>query len=366
MKEEIKNRLEKTVREYLYAWEVRHGHYPDYLWHYTNISGVRGLLSEGKLWFSDAAFLNDSTELSYAVDLCEEVITNRIHHANVDPLVKEYLESFVLKITGDRKNRQAFGFTNPAFVACFCEEGDSLHLWRAYTGNGRGYSIGFFPDGISRHLKPLLVTEQIFVTRGGDAVPHAKCDRRLYKPALRQVIYEVTEQKELLNTVVDSFSEIIVANRADFPSGNLNNWTKLIFVSTLYSVFYEYLSCFKHPTFKEEKEWRFIYSPDLSRDDEKQPDLFTTEIEYRDSGGYMVPYLKVDISEAVASTKDEIVKTGEAATALTLPFEAIISGPGLDANLATASLNSFILRKGYLGTLIYIEHSSVPLRTYDV
>ena len=362
MKEEIKNRLEKTAREHLYAWEVRHSQYPDYLWHYTDISGVRGLLSEGKLWFSDAAFLNDSTELSYAVDLCEEVITNRIQSADVDALVKEYLESFVRKITGDRKNRQAFGFINPAFVACFCEEEDSLHLWRAYTGNGRGYSIGFFPDGISRQLNPILVREHVFVARGSDAAPRVRCDRRLYKPALRQVIYEVTEQKELLNKVIDSFSEIILVNRAEFPSGNVNNWAKLIFVSTLYSVFYAYLSCFKHPTFKEEREWRFIYSPDLSRDDEKQSDLSTAEIEYRDSGGYMVPYLKVNISEALESTKDEVVKSGEAITALTLPFEAIISGPGLDAQLATASLNSFILRKGYLGTLIYIEHSSVPLR----
>ena len=181
MRDEIKEGLEKTVKKYLYAWEIRHSEYPQYLWHYTNISGVRGILSEGKLWFSDAAFLNDSTELSYAVDVAEKVIKDRIDNTTIEPLVKEYLQSFLFKITGDRENRQAFGFVNPAFVACFCEEGDSLHLWRAYTGNGRGYSIGFFPDGIHRQLKPILVNEEVFITRAGEAVPLVRCHRRIYK-----------------------------------------------------------------------------------------------------------------------------------------------------------------------------------------
>src|SRR4029079_15168434 len=99
----------------------------------------------------------------YAVDVADEVIKERIDDPNMDPLVKEYLESFSAKINGDRENRQAFGFINPAFVACFCMDGDSLHLWRAYTARGRGYSIGFFPDVIHNELKPLLIDEEILV-----------------------------------------------------------------------------------------------------------------------------------------------------------------------------------------------------------
>src|SRR5919205_581849 len=116
MKEEIKNLLEETVRKYLYEWEVRHSEYPDHLWHYTSVAGVKGLLSEGKLWFSTAAFLNDSTELSYAVDIADEVIKQRIDDPNMDLLVKEYLESFLASIKGDREHRQDLGFINPAFV----------------------------------------------------------------------------------------------------------------------------------------------------------------------------------------------------------------------------------------------------------
>jgi hypothetical protein len=361
MKEEIENRLEEIVKNYLYEWEVRHSEYPDYLWHYTSIAGVKGLLSEGKLWFSDAAFLNDSTELSYAVDVADEVIKQRVDDPNIDPLVKEYLESFLAKIKGDREHRQTFGLINPAFVACFCKDGDSLHLWRAYTGNGRGYSIDFFPDVIRGELKPLLLDEEILVKQVGGGTPQVSCQTRLYKPALRGVIYEENEQRELLNKVIDSFSQVISDNKSEFQSGNVNNWTKLIFTSRLYSVFYEYLSCFKHPTFKEEKEWRFIYSPDITVKTEGQGNFDRGEIEYRESGGYIVPYLKVNIAEVLEGV-DEKVNHGKPIKALRLPFDAIISGPGLDEKLARASLNSFILRRGYLGTLISIEHSSVPLR----
>jgi hypothetical protein len=362
MKEEIKNHLEEIVRNYLYEWEVRHSEYPDYLWHYTSIAGVKGLLSEGKLWFSDAAFLNDSTELSYAVDVAEEVILRRIGDPSIDPLVSEYLGSFLAKIMGDREHRQAFGFINPAFVACFCNDGDSLHLWRAYTGNGRGYSLGFFPNVIRSELKPLLIDEEILVKQVGGTAPQISRQSRLYKPALREVIYEETEQKELLNKVIDAFSQIISDNKSEFQSGTVNNLTKLIFTSRLYSIFYEYLSCFKHPTFKEEKEWRFIYSPDLTEKAEEQVNFDRGEIEYRESGGYIVPYLKVNIAEVLEGAEDEKVNDGKPIKALRLPFDAIISGPGLDGKLARASLNSFILRRGYLGTVISIEHSSVPLR----
>jgi hypothetical protein len=181
---------------------------------------------------------------------------------------------------------------------------------------------------------------------------------RLYKPALREVIYKEEEQRELLNKVIDSFVKIVIDNKSEFPTGNINNFAKIIFTNKLYGVFHEYLFCFKHPTFKEEKEWRFIYTPDVSHfyyGENPQGDFNTLEIEYRESGGYMVPYLKVNIAETIENDTSTETKP-------ILPFEEIISGPGLDKQLARASLNAFIERKGYAGYLIYIKHSDVPMR----
>lgn len=181
MKEELKQILEKTVDDYLYSWELRHSQRPDYLWHYTSIAGVRGIFTEGCLWFSDAAFLNDSSELSYAVDVAEDVIKQKLQE-EANPLVQEYLQSFLAKIKGDREHQQSFGFNSPAFVVCFCKEGDSLHLWRAYTGNGRGYSIGFFPDVILSQLKPLHVEVMIHTRPSDEGGKGIHRQTRMYTP----------------------------------------------------------------------------------------------------------------------------------------------------------------------------------------
>lgn len=357
MKEELKRLLKKTVSDYLYEWEVRHGDSlikQSYLWHYTSISGVKGIFTEGCLWFSDAAFLNDSSELSYAVDVAEDVIRRKIK-AEARPLVQEYLQAFLAKIKGDREHQQSYGFTNPAFVACFCREDDSLHLWRAYTGNGRGYSIGFFPSEILSQLKPIQVELRIATRLSDKGRREIRSLTKVYSPALREVIYEEKEQTELLKKVVDSFSQILIDNEAEFQSGDMNNLTRGIFIDRLYSVFYQYLCCFKHPTFKEEREWRYIYTPDFSTKAKPKGGLPKKKVNYRESGGYMVPYLKINIAE-VSKNNSEGSETKD------IPFDAITIGPGLDERLARTSLNSFLNTTGGAGGMIEINYSSVPLR----
>ena len=174
-------------------------------------------------------------------------------------------------------------------------------------------------------------------------------------PALREVIYDEKEQKELLKKVIDSFSQILTEHETDFPSGDLNNWTRSIFVDRLYSVFYQYLCCFKHPTFKEEHEWRFIYTPHFPNDAKAKAGLSETKVEYREFGGYIVPYLKINIAEVLKNESEGIEMKD-------LPFDAITIGPGLDEQLAKTSLHSFLFRRGYAGTMIEIDYSSVPLR----
>src|SRR6266446_2759653 len=128
MKVEFKNQLEKTAIRFLNEWDVRHSNYPGELWHYTDAAGINGILQEGQLWLSDAAFLNDRSELSRAVDAAEEVLEEIISDEAKRPLLREYLQSFLSVIKGHREDRQTYGYVNPAFVACFCKDGDSLHL----------------------------------------------------------------------------------------------------------------------------------------------------------------------------------------------------------------------------------------------
>src|SRR6185295_6298686 len=137
-------------------------------------------------------------------------------------------------------------------------------LWRAYTGNGRGYSIGFFPDMILAQLKPLKIEETIFRPPSDKTSTNVQRQTRIYDPALRGVIYDVDHQRELLGKLIESFIQVVGEFESVLQSGDVNNWTRIAFSNRLYPVFYHYLCCFKHPTFRDEKEWRLIYAPRFS------------------------------------------------------------------------------------------------------
>lgn len=116
------------------------------LWHYTNADGVKGIVTTDRLWATDTAFLNDSAELVYGLDLALGAVreiagqgvstpTARLMAALAEP------ESGILRPFLDESLR--------LFVTCFCTNDDLLSQWRAYGGQSHagGYAIGFQPPG---------------------------------------------------------------------------------------------------------------------------------------------------------------------------------------------------------------------------
>ena len=333
------------------VWNKFHADVPHALWHYTDAGGVLGILQSNQLWLSDAAFLNDSSEMSYAVTVIEEIIGERLGEEGYSPLVKEYLDNLLKSITSRVKDDQEFAFVNPAFVCCFCEQKDSLHLWRAYSSGGRGYSIGFYLDTIYNKLKPIKIRER------------AVSNKRLvetwfcFDPYLCRVNYKKDEQRQIINSLIETVVKAIEANPDDFPSGNLNNFHKSIAISRIYNLFYLCLFSFKHPLFADEREWRLVYARRFGQSEDLS-EVAAEELHYRSSGGYFLPFLKIDVGRKI-----EIEDPADAPEMKKLIFETIYAGPGLDVKLARAAINSYIYRNGYLGYMVEIKQSEVPLRS---
>jgi hypothetical protein len=343
--------LGNIADSFITEWMSLHQNCPT-LWHYTNARGLLGILQNNELWFTDASFLNDASEMSYAVELTKRIVDKGLEDSGISPTVKEYLESFLRSIISHRDNIREYAFVNPTFVCCFCEEADSLHLWRAYSDHGRGYSIGLYPDHIINKLRPIRLSER--------AIHNDKLVETWhhFRPFLSRVIYNEEGQERIINRLLDLLVQAINAAPSEFPSGNVNNIHKMIATSRLFRLFYLCLFCFKHPTFKDEREWRLIYAPDFSKSEASIESIPISELHYRASGHYFVPYLKVDVAkEAEVEYQNQKVKMKA------LEFETIIAGPGLDARLARASFNAYALRNGYLGSNVGVEQSIVPLRS---
>lgn len=339
--ENVKEEIKTVTQNLLVDWHKKyHQINPKPLWHYTGINALHSILSKRKIWFSQAIFLNDSSEMKYAVDLIEEIIKGKIQILSSD-IVKEYVQSFLDSVIYKRDSIHSHGITSPAFVSCFCEDGDSLHLWRAYTDNGKGYSIGLFPDSILSRLNKFKIIESNYTANN-----EKKSWEWIFSARLRKVIYDRAEQSKIVEKLIDSYINLVQQNEENLMEGNTNNWDKRFIINQFSELFGEFLNRFKHPTFAEEKEWRFIYTLDKNIEGEGADNIEQKELFYRTSGSYLVPYIEIDISNPRER----------------LSFEEIIAGPSVDYKLAQTSISSFLYRNGYLGTMAHVSPSNIPLR----
>src|SRR5579862_2796865 len=106
-------------------WRDRHmSAIPHTLYHYTDASGLLGILASKCLWATDSRYLNDNLEIEYGLGLLREVLDETSQLLDAGP-VKDFLE------TADNISNPFDGFYG-AYVVCFCEKGDQLSQWRAY------------------------------------------------------------------------------------------------------------------------------------------------------------------------------------------------------------------------------------------
>lgn len=343
--------LDAVNAEFSSYWAGLHSNPPHTLWHFTDAGGLLGMLQNNQLWFTDAKFLNDYSEMSYALGVIESIINEHLENTEYSQPVSEYLSDMLTTVKSRVKSDLEVGFMNPAFVCCFCEEKDSLHLWRAYTNNGKGYSFGFFVEAIFQKMSQIKIKETAVATR--------QLHETWYplNPYFCRVIYEKKQQHEIIGKLIETVVNAINANPDCFPLGHENNLQKIAALSKIYSLFYLCLFCFKDPSFAGEREWRLVYARRFGAEDNLET-LPEAAIHYRVSGNYIVPYLKVN-----AGRKILIDEPADSPELNKLVFETIYTGPGLDYELARSTIFSYAYRNGYLGYNINVEKSKVPLRS---
>jgi hypothetical protein len=104
---------------------------PATLYHYTNADGLLSMLRSGRLWATDASYMNDPRELSYGYDLLEELV-------RAQPRLRTVRERLVRLIRTAVDDKIANG---RVYVASFCRDPDLLSQWDrarlAHAARGR-------------------------------------------------------------------------------------------------------------------------------------------------------------------------------------------------------------------------------------
>src|SRR5690242_14589988 len=91
------------------------------LFHYTNATGLLGIVQTGQLWATHTDYVNDKQELKYAATIVEQRFAGFIGRATeVDRFLLEELLSKYLVLAALRQ------LVADVYIVCFCERGDQL------------------------------------------------------------------------------------------------------------------------------------------------------------------------------------------------------------------------------------------------
>jgi DUF2971 family protein len=261
---------------------------PPILYHYTGVIGLHGIVTSNSFWATHAAFMNDGQELSYGLKLAESILAQR--EQSVAGSAKNDIEWIrdVCRLLPES------GF----YLFSLSEAGDLLSQWRAYGADGAGAAIGLSSNALRGLGK----------SKGIDLIP---------------CVYSPEDQQRMLNALIDRIIE----------ATELQN--KIMMQASFIWNLADVVSCIKHPSFAEEREWRMVISivpPDHEA------------VGYRPSGELLLPFYRLQLVDADTA----------------IPLQKIIIGPASQSQLAARALHDFLWKEGLRD--IDIEASNISYR----
>ncbi len=280
---------------------------PDgFLYHYTTVAGLQGIIETNCLYASGAYFLNDSSELEYGRKILGAVLEQwEEDNPEVrDDLTAELVRDLRAKITNQSGLEE---LVRSVYVTSFCQRDNVLSQWRAY-GQAGGYSLGF----------PVQV----------GSIRNLTCESPSFTPLLIKVEYQREKQTANCGEILKSVLSIVdtselqrLARTAMIPQyhGPLTAYDFMLSIAE--EMLVDEIVSFKNAAFEEEDEWRLIVRPRKyllsGRDDRGKTKLKTY---FRTQRGIPIPYVKL------------VPMNGK------LPVARIRSGPSIDLVRARASV----------------------------
>ncbi|MCB0925688.1 MAG: DUF2971 domain-containing protein [Mycobacterium sp.] len=145
--------------------EIRDDDLPESLYHYTDVGGLHGILKSKKLYATHVAYLNDSQETLYGMqvgidqlkELGRETPQELIDACGQDDLLR-FLVQVLDKVSlaglalEFQKKKLVVRHHLGPFVTCLSTKRDQLSQWRGY-GRGGGYAIRFDPQGLFNSVR---------------------------------------------------------------------------------------------------------------------------------------------------------------------------------------------------------------------
>jgi len=246
---------------------------PRMLFHYTDGTGLRGIVEQGTLWLSDIFGLNDPSELRHGLKIAIDILKSRViaTRPEIDLFARQF-ERF--DIDGGIEAAGHF------FICSFSADGDDLGQWRAYADNGRGFALGF----------ETATLEDGFCRRKGKPIP---------QHATFHLTYSDRKLTRIEKALADLIDPLISLPRSTVVRGDALH-AYMMDVLTLHAMnVIRGVMFFKHPAYKNETEFRF---QQLFRRDRPAP-----AVKYRQRELSLVRYREFDWRAAAPHSLKNII-----------------------------------------------------------
>jgi hypothetical protein len=299
-----------------------------YLYHYTNLNGLKGIIENQSFFSSNSAYLNDTKEYYYGIELFKNAV-KIIKEKAKDKKEENVIEAIEIEL----ENK----LISYHYVTCFSLESDLLSQWRAYADDGKGIAIGFDLKTLVQSFEP--------------------------KATGMYIEYNDITQQQAVENILDTVIKFYLSKLSMLESLNEPNLYSKI-ACEINEIFDKYVGQFKHNSFKEEREYRF----DLLIDNDINK---SRELSYRVSkNNLLVPYLElktnyqdeIDFRTKIQSLEDISSLDKKLRLKIKkLPVKEIILGPSIDYKLNKKSIGDFLKKNGYTDE-IEIKKSNVPYR----
>jgi Protein of unknown function (DUF2971) len=275
------------------------------LYHYTNATGLLGIIRAEEIWFTSMFHLNDPGELKYGLANALNLLGKLSKAAG--PRAEHSFRHFANGVPG---LTSIFGY----YIASFSRSADDLGQWRAYGDNGRGFAIGLAPRLF--HPTP---------------APHdQQPNERAY---IAEVIYGHSNAQDLLSApierVISILNRVEAVDEAQLATCIAECWTALSV-----PIFWYALQT-KHEAYSNEQETRLMIQAFREH--------LRDHIQLRSRGSSLVPFIRHPFP----------VKKSNA-------IVEIVVGPAADA-MAEDAVKTFVWSEG-LSEDVKIRRSHVPYR----
>lgn len=299
------NNIDKKLRRSLSDKKCNSGLFMN---HYTSPEGLKAILSSEQLWFSNAKFLNDKSEVNYIYSILPKTPDP------YDLLLDEKLFKYIRAITDSFLENDTCDIDdiciNPTdfYVASFSTESDNLELWNYYTktSDSVGYNIQFCQPAFEEAEK-------------------SKC----YKFISGLVIYDFNTQQKLIRDILNEYNNLYKEYKEEIENSTIS---KLNFLKQLIEILELHNMFFKHNAFENEKEFRCVIYYVKNYDQ--------ASLDFRIVNGIFLPYLKINFDKTLVT--------------------AITISPANDQELLKESLEFYLRQKDYHNVHIY--NSRIPKR----